>query len=223
MSGAAVVLHYFQGKGLAQPIRLMLWEAGVQYEERFVDTKEKLEALRTNGDLVFQQLPLLEIDGLKLIQSSAIVRYLARKYSMYGKTSTDQVHCDMLAEGIKDMVSKIAGYLFQADKEAWKAEVSPLIPRYLNAFTSYLSQNNNKEMKGYLLGDTITFVDITLFDVLERLTEIFPGMLEEYPFIKSFHARMLSRENIKKYYTSGAVLLTGDDYVRQVRTVLNRK
>ena len=79
---------------------------------------------------------------------------------------------------------------------------------------------SHRTMKGYLLGDAITFVDITLFDVLERLTEIFPGMLEEYPFIKSFHTRMLSRDNIKKYYTSGAVLLTGDYYVKQVRTVL---
>ena len=184
-------------------------------------TKEQLETLRANGDLVFQQLPLLEIDGLKLIQSGAIVRYLARKYNMYGKSATDQAHCDMLGDGIKDILGKIAGYPFQADKEAWKTEVKPLLPRYLNAFTSYLSQNNNKEMKGYLLGDTITFVDITLFDVLERLTEIFPNILEEYPFVKSFHARMLSRDNIKKYYTSGATLLTGDEYVKKVRAVLN--
>ena len=114
----------------------------MRYEEQFVDTKEKLHALRTRGDLLYQQIPLLEIDGLKLTQSSAIVRYLARKYNMYGNKSTDQVHCDMLADGIKDLLIKIAGYPYKADKEAWKAEFSPLIPRYFNAFTSYLSQNN---------------------------------------------------------------------------------
>ena len=85
---------------------------------------------------------------------------------MYGKISTDQFHCDMLADGMKDMVATIAGYPYKADKEAWKAEFQLLIPRYLNAFTSFLSQNNNKKMKGCLLGDTITFVDITRDSVL---------------------------------------------------------
>lgn len=71
-----VVLHYFQGKGLGEQVRLMLWEAGVKYQEQYIDTREKLEALRQNNYLLFQQLPLLEIDGLKLVQSSTIVRYM---------------------------------------------------------------------------------------------------------------------------------------------------
>ena len=216
------MLHYFQGKGLAQQIRLMLWEAGVQYEERYVDTKEKLEALRTNNDLLFQQLPLLEIDGLKLVQSGAIVRYIARKYNMYGKSAADYVHCDMLADGIKDMLSKLAGYPFQTDKEAFKAQIKPLLPTYLNCFTNYLSRNNNQEMKGFLLGDILTFADITLFDVLERIAEIFPDLMSEYPYIRSFHARMLSRDSIKKFYSSGQLLLNSTEYVQQVNTVLNR-
>jgi len=217
-----VVLHYFQGKGLGEQIRLMLWEAGVHYEERYVDTREKLEALRANNDLLFQQLPLLEIDGLKLVQSGAIVRYIARKYKLYGKSGADEVHCDMLADGIKDMLGKLTGYLFQTDKEAFKAQVRPLIPRYLDCFTSYLSRNNNGEMKGFLLGDTITFVDITLFDVLERVIEIFPKLMSEYPYIESFHARMLSRDSVKKLYSSERILLNDTEYVEQVRTVLNR-
>ena len=105
-----VIFHYFQGKGLGEQVRLMLWEAGVQYEERYVDTREKLEALRANNDLLFQQLPLLEIDGLKLVQSGAIVRYIARKYNLYGKGPADHVHCDMLGDGIRDM---LLGTLFK--------------------------------------------------------------------------------------------------------------
>ena len=199
----------------------MLWEAGVQYEESYVDTREKLEALRENNELLFQQIPMLEIDGLKLVQSGAIVRYIARKYNLYGKSAADQVHCDMLADGIKDMLGKLTGYPFQKDKEAFKAQVRPLIPRYLNCFTNYLSKNNNKEMQGFLLGDNITFVDITLFDVLERIAEIFPNLMSEYPYVESFHARMLSRDSIKKLYSSGRVLLDGTEYVKQVNTVLN--
>ena len=217
-----VVFHYFQGKGLGEQVRLMLWDVGVQYEERYVETREKVEALRANNDLIFQQLSLLEIDGLKLVQSGAIVRYVARKYNLYGKSAADHVHCDMLADGIKDMLGKLAGYPFQTDKEAFKAQVRQLIPRYLNCFIDYLLRNNNGEMKGFLLGDNITYADITLFDVLERISEIFPDLMSQYPYIESFHTCMLSRDGIKKLYSSGRVLLNGKEYVQQVNTVLNR-
>ena len=216
-----VSFHYFQGKGLGEQVRLLLWEAGVQYEERYVDTREKLETLRANKELLFQQLPLLEIDGLKLVQSGAIARYIARKYNLYGKSTADQVHCDMLADGIKDILEKLAGYPFQTDKEAFKTQIRPLIPRYLNCFTNYLLSNNNQEMKGFLLGDTITFADITLFDVLERIADIFPGLMSEYPYVESFRARMLARDGIKNFYSSGRVLLNDVEYVKQVNTVLN--
>lgn len=214
-----VVLHYFQGKGLGEQVRLMLWEAGVKYQEQYIDTREKLEALRQNNYLLFQQLPLLEIDGLKLVQSSAIVRYIARRYNLYGKNLLDQIHCDMLADGIKDLLKKMVGYPYQTDKESWRVQVSPLIPQYFSSFTAYLSRNNDQELKGFLLGDTITYVDITLFDVLKWINEIFPDLIADYPFIYAFYTRMLSRDSIKTYY-SQRVLLTGDNYVQQVKNVL---
>lgn len=67
------VLTYFKGRGRGELIRLMLEVTGTEYKERTI-TKSLLEELRARGDLYFQQLPLLEIDGLKLVQSAAIVR-----------------------------------------------------------------------------------------------------------------------------------------------------
>lgn len=34
---------------------------------------------------MFQQVPLVEIDGLKLIQTKAILYYIAEKYNLHGK------------------------------------------------------------------------------------------------------------------------------------------
>ena len=67
------VLTYFEGRGRGELIRLMLEITGTPYTERTI-TKEMLGDLRAKGDLLFQQLPLLEIDGMKLVQSAAIVR-----------------------------------------------------------------------------------------------------------------------------------------------------
>ena len=83
MATSATRLTYFKGRGLAEQIRFMLAVTGTQYEERTI-TAPLLKQLREDGELFFQQLPLLEIDGMKLVQSGAIMRYLARKYDMYG-------------------------------------------------------------------------------------------------------------------------------------------
>ena len=121
------------------------------------------------------------------MQSGAIVCYIARKHNLfaYDKSAADHVHCDMLADGIKNMLGKLVGYAFQTDKEAFKTQVKPLMPRYLNCFTDYLSRNNNGEMKEFLLGDYITYADIMLFDVLERISEIFPDLISQYHYIES--------------------------------------
>lgn len=34
---------------------------------------------------MFQQVPMVEIDGMKLVQSRAILNYIAAKYNLYGR------------------------------------------------------------------------------------------------------------------------------------------
>ena len=34
---------------------------------------------------MFQQVPMVEIDGMKLVQTRAILNYVATKYNLYGK------------------------------------------------------------------------------------------------------------------------------------------
>lgn len=38
-----------------------------------------------DGSLLFQQVPMVEIDGMKLVQTRAIANYIATKYNLYGK------------------------------------------------------------------------------------------------------------------------------------------
>lgn len=47
-----------------------------------------------DGDLMFQQVPLVEIDGMKLIQSKAILHYIAGKYNMFGKDLKERAMYD---------------------------------------------------------------------------------------------------------------------------------
>lgn len=40
---------------------------------------------------MFKQIPLLEIDGLNLIGSEAVLRYVCRKGNLEGKTDEEKV------------------------------------------------------------------------------------------------------------------------------------
>ncbi|KAK2113867.1 Glutathione S-transferase A1, partial [Saguinus oedipus] len=55
------------------------------FEEKFIKSPEELDKLRNDGYLMFQQVPMVEIDGMKLVQSRAILNYIASKYNLYGK------------------------------------------------------------------------------------------------------------------------------------------
>ena len=42
------------------------------------------------------QLPLLEIDGLKIVQSGAIIRYIARKHGLEGGSAEEKMRADVV-------------------------------------------------------------------------------------------------------------------------------
>ena len=90
-------LSYWNGQGNAEIIRLMMAACGEQWEDRValdksgathLSTPQQMEAMMCAGLLAFDQTPLLQIDGLNLVQKMAAVRYLARKHGLYLLRST---------------------------------------------------------------------------------------------------------------------------------------
>ena len=79
----AATLTYFYGRGRAETTRWMLAATDVDFRNNAIRTPQELAALRESGKLPFDQMPLLEIDGHRLSQSSAMVRYLARRGNLY--------------------------------------------------------------------------------------------------------------------------------------------
>ena len=58
-------LHYFKGRGRAETTRWMLAINQIAFENVPIETPEARAALRATSKLPFDQLPLLEINGLK--------------------------------------------------------------------------------------------------------------------------------------------------------------
>ncbi|OPJ73467.1 hypothetical protein AV530_005811 [Patagioenas fasciata monilis] len=95
-----------------EAVRWLLAAAGVEFEEIFLETKEQYEKLIKDGVLMFQQVPLVEIDGMKMVQTRAILSYIAGKYNLYGNDLKERALIDMYVEGITDMMQTILMFPF---------------------------------------------------------------------------------------------------------------
>ena len=131
------------------------------------------------GFLAFDQTPLLQIDGLNLVQKFAAVRCalslsrptalwpvsesdigamavadLARKHGLYGADNAEATMIDILAEGVSDFAA--AGAM-DADPAALR--------KYLPRFERALGE------KDFLAGD-LSFADVLLFCKRHRVTPL---------------------------------------------------
>ncbi|XP_059137297.1 glutathione S-transferase-like isoform X2 [Peromyscus eremicus] len=101
------VLHYFNGRGRMESIRWLLAAAGVEFEEELFETREEFEKLIQGGALMYEQVPMVEIDGMNMVQTRAILRYIAAKYDLYGRNLQEQAWIDMYVEGLRDLSDMI--------------------------------------------------------------------------------------------------------------------
>ncbi|XP_072019170.1 glutathione S-transferase A3-like [Amphiura filiformis] len=168
----AARLHYTNGRGLSEVIRIALGAAEIPLEESFLTTKDDLTKLRSEGKLLFGQTPLLEIDGLKLVQSMDILRYICRKKGWLGTNPQENARIDILSNGARDMyLIIIYAYLDKVSKnkdKEWEEAVQKVKERYLPAFEKELESNGT----GYLVGGSLSMCDIVFLDGITWIGEL---------------------------------------------------
>lgn len=202
MSGKPV-LHYFNARGRMECIRWLLAAAGVEFEEKLIQSPEDLEKLKKDGNLMFDQVPMVEIDGMKLAQTRAILNYIATKYDLYGKDMKERALIDMYTEGILDLTEMIIQLVIcpPDQKEAKTALAKDRTKnRYLPAFEKVLKSHG----QDYLVGNRLTRVDVHLLELLLYVEEFDASLLTSFPLLKAFKSRISSLPNVKKFLQPGS-------------------
>ncbi|CAO2634250.1 Glutathione S-transferase A1 [Lemmus lemmus] len=218
------VLHYFNGRGRMECIRWLLAAAGVEFEEKFIDCKEDLEKLQKDGSLMFQQVPMVEIDGMILVQTRAILNYIATKYDLYGKDAKERALIDMYTEGIHDLTEMmIQSVVCPPDQREAKVSLvkDKTKNRYLPAFEKVLKSHG----QDYLVGNRLTRVDIHLLEVLLYVEELDPSLLAPFPLLKALKSRISSLPNVKKFLQPGSQRKPPPDVkkIQEARKLFNFK
>lgn len=157
-------LHYFQAHGRAEAIRMLLKGAGVEFEDR-QHTREEWPGLKFSGDFEFEQMPMLEIDGHKLVQTRSIERYIAQKNGLYPSDPYLAYLVESLIDLKDDAVFQIAKFKFLLNDEAGLLNYfQNEFPKYLQKIQKRLEANHGGE--GFFVGETATVADYSIFQML---------------------------------------------------------
>ncbi|NXT23758.1 GSTA1 transferase, partial [Syrrhaptes paradoxus] len=196
-------LHYFNGRGRMETIRWLLAAAGVEFEECFLESKDDLTKLQKGGFLLFQQVPMVEIDGMKMVQTRAILNYIAAKHNLYGKDLKEKALIDMYVEGITDLNELLMMYPFQpADKK--EQHFATLVDKATNRYFPVYEQVLKDHGQDFLVGNQFSRADVQLLETLLMAEEYKPDILAKFPLLQKFKARISNIPTIKKFLQPGS-------------------
>jgi len=191
-------LVYFNVRGRAMAFRLMCLDNGIALEEQSVIYEEWPKVKPTTK---FGQLPVVYDDGFEIAQSNAILRTIARKHGLYGSNDKEASLIDQINDQQEDTRYSYIRMIYDVyDKE--KDNYISKLPEKLAIFEKLLSQNNGGA--GFFVGSKASFVDYTVFDLLDNFIVLSSTALDKFPTLKAFHARMAGREKIAAYRKTDA-------------------
>lgn len=227
-------LYYFAGRGRADQIRWMLAYNDISFAFRVIASRERFLRLK-EYQLPFGQIPLLQIDGIELVQTQAILRYLAKKCSMAGSTKKEEVRCDMIAESISELIGMIGRLPFlrqkgdteeeNAHKELCRRVFKERARVYETCVARNKGPNPSKPIPSpYIVGDKVSYVDILVVHAVTWFVEeLGEDIMEGLPRLVDLQHIVLEKESLRTFLGSRQYFPIGDDrYCTQVNTVLGR-
>ena len=190
-------LTYFNFRGLGEPIRLIFADLGLAFEDRQVDFVG-WEALKPG--MPFGQMPMLEIDGRRIVQSHAILRHLARAHGLDGADETQRIACDIAAEAVKDAYNNLFEYVWADGSEAAEASAAYEaggLAAWLGRLEAWLGD------RPFLAADKPLFADYYALTYLDEVAAYFPAALETAPRLAALRRRMAERPGVAAYVAEG--------------------
>lgn len=217
-------LYYWpsiQGRG--EFIRLALEEAGADYVDvarmrgRGMGVPAMMRLLENHRSARVPFAPPILKAGDELIaQTANILLFLGPRLALAPEDEPSRSWTHQLQLTIADFVGEahdthhpIAGSLYYEDQktEAMRYAqhfIAERIPKFLGYFERVLE--NNPEGKRWMVGQTLTYVDLSMFQVISGLRYAFPRtmrrMQADHPLLVALHKRVAKRPRIAAYLKS---------------------
>jgi glutathione S-transferase len=220
-------LYYWpsiQGRG--EYVRLALEDSGADYVD--VARSERgmarmMKMMEARGGMPPFAPPFLKAGKLVIGQTANILLYLGSRHGLAPKAEAGSLWVHQLQLTVTDFVMEVhdthhplGTSLYYEDQKApakkrtdefWKSRV----PKYLGYFEGLLKGSGG----GYVTGRRISYVDLSLFQIVEGLRYAFPKRMKAFeraiPGLIELHDRVAVRPNIKAYLASDRRIAFNED------------
>ena len=217
-------LYYWPSiPGRGEFVRLALEEAGARYIDVARHTGRgrgvtAMERYLDDGKLAGAPFapPFLRAGKLIIAQTANILLYLGARHDLAPRTEAGRLWVNQLQLTIADLVTEvhdvhhpIASSLYyrqQKDEARRRSKYfrSERIPKFLRYFEQALSAGGKR--RHYLAGNTRTYADLSMFQLLAGLRYAFPRTMKnlepDCPGLVGLHDRIAARRNIAAYLAS---------------------
>ncbi|MDP1716806.1 MAG: glutathione S-transferase family protein [Burkholderiales bacterium] len=217
-------LYYWPGiQGRGEFVRLALEEAAADY----VDVARMPESDGMGMPALMRILedsatgrppfapPILKCGKQVIAQTANILQFLGPRLNLVPQAEATRVWAHQLQLTITDLVTEIhdshhpiAGSLYYHEQkpEAQRraADLRTVrLPKFLGYFEDVLGRNGGKNM----VGKTLSYVDLSVFQVVDGLNYAFPKAMARlqpaWPQLLALHQRVMARPRIAAYLASG--------------------
>ena len=227
-------LHYWPGiQGRGEFVRLAFEEGGADYVDiALVPDDEGGGIPAMNRWLQGEDVerppfapPFLKAGRQLIGQTPNILLFLGPRLGLAPRDAAGRLWTHQLQLTIGDFVNELHDLhhplgptLYYEDQkpEARKRAAEFLksrLPKYLGYFERVLARNRARG--GWLVGDQLTYVDLSLAQIVAGLRYAFPrsaeSTLKEHPRVVRLHDRVFARPRIKRYMKSKRRLAFNND------------
>ncbi|KAH9517770.1 Glutathione S-transferase Mu 4 [Dermatophagoides farinae] len=203
------ILGYWNIRGNAQPIRLLLHYTKTRYKEKKYNfgkcDQDKIiwRSSKFNLELDFPNLPYYIEGNLKLTQSLTILRYLAKKHNLAGQTEKERTRIDLLEQQLRDYRNEFIEASTNKNFEKARLIYLARLPEKLRALSSFLKE------RPFFCGNSLSYVDFMAYEYIDQHHYLSHELFEQYGCqnLVEYLQRIEALPTIKEYQYS-------QDYIR---------
>jgi len=205
MSKFKLTYFDFDG-GRGEPIRIAFHSAGVDFEDHRIPFEE---FMKTRGDMRFTCAPVLDVDGVAVTQSNAMLRYVGKMTGLYPEDDLQALYCDEAMEAVEDLLHQVVN-TFGLKDDKLKVAREKLVDGWLTVFIKGLADILQRGGGKYFADNKLTVADLKMYVQIKSLRA---GTLDHVPtdLVDKLAPSLVEHEErigndpiVKAYYASRA-------------------
>jgi glutathione S-transferase len=212
-------LYYWPGiQGRGQVVRLALEDAGANYVEVARQPHGMAAMSRVMESPSVKRPPFappfLKAGKLVIAQTANILLFLGPRLGLAPKQEASRLWAHQLQLTVADWVGEVhdshhpigGGLYYEDQKREAKRRAADFTAERLPKFLGYFEQVLERNGSRVLVGNAVSYVDLSLFQMIEGLRYAFPRAMTKqkrnHPRVIALHERVASRPLLAAYLAS---------------------